>query len=538
MIFEYPYLLYLAPVVALAAGIWLWRTRRRRRALARAWSHELAALSARRGRWTPLVLGLVILAGLVALAGPRGGRGRITSDTRALSMVLAIDISRSMLAEDTRPSRLERALQEARRLVQDSDGDRIGLIAFAGRSYILSPLTVDGSAVRMHLDALDPDLAGTGGSNLAAVLSQGTELLAAAEEVGDRVLVLFTDGEAHDSLDGIREAASRLRDAGVRLVLIAEGETQGVRIPIRDSAGTLIEYKLDQNGSVVITRRMDETFTLLADAADATLIPADAPDQAGAAAAVMATFKRNPTTQTRASDLLPRAWIPLLVAALLLGLHTLTRRGASLFVLLLAFGWSTAAAQRPSAGERALRGGSAEAATSAYLEAARGTIARDTAFYNAGTAALEAGRLDVARGALTEAAKSLDPQLRYRALYNLGVVSLMEARQDSAKRGEMVEAAVSTLRQALLLQPGSERARWNLELAERMRPPEPPPASGGGGGGGGGGAPPPPAPPPPSGGMSENQAEQILESMAREERETRQDQQRRVRTSSSGGKDW
>jgi Ca-activated chloride channel family protein len=534
MIVEYPWLLYLAPLVALVAGIWLWRTRRRRRALARAWSHELAALAARRGRWTPLVLSLVVMAGLVALAGPRGGRGRITSDSNALSMVLAIDISRSMLAEDTRPSRLERALQEARRLVQDSEGDRIGLIAFAGRSYILSPLTVDGSAVRMHLDALDPDLAGTGGSDLSAVLTQGTELLAAAEEVGDRVLVLFTDGEAHDSLDGIREAASRLQDAGVRLVLIAEGEPEGVRIPMRDSAGTLIEYKLDENGSVVITRRTDETFIALTDAADATLIPADAPDQAGAAAEIMATFKRNPTVQTRASDLLPRAWIPLLAAALLLGLHTLTRRGASLFVILLAFGTATAAAQRPSAGERALADGSPDAAATEFLEAARGTVARDTAFYNAGTSALAAGRLDVARGALTEAAKSLDPELRYRALYNLGVVNLLEARHDTAARGEKVDAAVNHLRQALLLAPNSERARWNLELAERMRPPEPPPSSGGGGGG----TPPPPTPTPPRGGMSENQAEQILESMAREERETRQDQQRRVRTSSSGGKDW
>ena len=534
MIFEYPWLLYLAPLAAVVAGIWLWRTRRRRRVLARAWSHDLAALTARRGRWTPAVLALVLLAGLVALAGPRGGRGRVTSDTNALSMVLAIDISRSMLAEDTRPSRLERALQEARRLVQDSEGDRIGLIAFAGRSYILAPLTVDGSAVRMHLDALSPDLAGTGGSDLSAVLTQGTELLSAAEEVGDRVLVLFTDGEAHDSLDGIREAATRLKDAGVRLVLIAEGETEGVRIPIRDSAGTLIEYKLDQNGSVVITRRVDRTFTALAEAADATLIPADAPDQAGAAAEIMATFKRNPTIQTRASDLLPRAWIPLLAAALLLALHTLTRRGASLFVMLLAFGSSTASAQRPSKGERALADGSPDAAATEFLEAARGTIARDTAFYNAGTSALAAGRLDVARGALTEAVKSLDPQLRYRALYNLGVVNLLEARADTAGRGEKVDAAVNNLRQALLLAPNSERARWNLELAERMRPPEPPPSSGGGGGG----APPPPAPPPPRGGMSENQAEQILESMAREERETRQEQQSRSRTSSSGGKDW
>src|SRR5690606_31901404 len=113
-----------------------------------------------------------------------------------------------------------------------------------------------------------------------------------------------------------------------------------------------------------------------------------------------------------------------------------------------------------------------------------------------GTAALRAGRLDVARRALTEASRSLDPALRYRALYNLGLVDLMGARADSANRGKLLGSAIDNLQQALLLQPNSARAKWNLELAQRMKPPEPPPqssGSGGGGGGGGGQKPPPPA---------------------------------------------
>jgi tetratricopeptide (TPR) repeat protein len=183
-------------------------------------------------------------------------------------------------------------------------------------------------------------------------------------------------------------------------------------------------------------------------------------------------------------------------------------------------------------------------AASEFLKETAGS-SRDTALYNAGTAALEAKRFDVARGALTEAAKSLDPDLRYRALYNLGVAGLRAAEADTTKRTELLGEAADRLREALLLQPSSARAKWNLELAERGQPP--PPAGGGGGGGGGkppsggGGsnAPEPSAPEPQRPGLSRSQAEQILNSMERRERETRADQQRRLQGNGAGGeKDW
>jgi Ca-activated chloride channel family protein len=366
-------------------------------------------------------------------------------------------------------------------------------------------------------------------------------LLLASGEVGDRVLVVFTDGELHDSLAQARQAAEELKAQQVRVVFVAEGGTKPVRIPIRDTTGTLIEYKLDENGVPVETRREDAVLEQLAEASDGTVVPADAPDQAGAVRDLLANFKRSPTTETRASDLIPRAWIPLLVAAVLLLLQTLTRRGASLLVLALMTGAvQSLRAQRPSEGARAMAEGRPGDAASRFLESASGTIARDTAFYNAGTAALRAGRLDVARRALTEASRSLDPALRYRALYNLGLVDLVDARADSANRGKLLGSAIDNLQQALLLQPGSARAKWNLELAQRMKPPEPPPQSGGkgGGGGGGGGQQPPPPASTASAGMTQAQAEQILESMAREERQTREDQQRRMQSSASGVKDW
>ncbi len=198
-------------------------------------------------------------------------------------------------------------------------------------------------------------------------------------------------------------------------------------------------------------------------------------------------------------------------------------------------------AQRPTAGGRALAAGDPSRAAAEFLKEAGAGRAKDTAFYNAGTAALQAGRLEVARGALAEAAKSLDPDLRYRALYNLGLVGLLAARADTARADELLDDAADRLRQALLLQPTSARAKWNLELAERRRPP-PPPQSGGG------------ATPPPTGGsqapqpkpsqpetkdLSRSQAEQILNSMERRERLTREEQQRRMESGSAGGvKDW
>ena len=543
MTFDAPLLLLLSPVVALAFAGGAWLARRQRIRLARRWSSSLGRLARSRGGWAPLLLGLSAFLAAIGLAGPRAGRTEVKTATRALSLVFAMDISRSMLAEDVAPSRLQRAGREARRLIQDLEGDRLGLIAFAGRSYILAPLTVDGSAVRMYLDALDPDLASEGGTSLGSVLAQGTELLGAATDAADRVLVIFTDGEAHDTLPEVVARAEALKEAGVRLVVVSEGRALPTRIPIRDSAGTLTEYKQDEDGNVVRTQRRDDVLRAMVDAAEGTLVPNEVPDQAGAVRDLVAAMKRSPTAETRTADLVPRAWIPALAAVLLLAGYTLARPGPALIALAGLLASGSAQAQRPTPGSRAMAAGDPARAAAEFLKEAGGR-ARDTAFYNAGTAALEAGRYEVARGALEQAAKSLDPDLRYRALYNLGVLNLLAAEADTTKANELLGDASDRLREALRLQPSSARAKWNLELAERRRPPPPRNA------GGGGGTPPPaggpqPQTPPPSGseqqsqGLSQSQAEQILSSMERRERQTREEQQRRLRGGAAGGiKDW
>lgn len=542
MSFDSPLLLVFAPLLAAAIGAVALLARRRRIARAGAWSPDLAAVARASGKAGPPLLALAGLAAAVGLAGPRGGRATVQAETQALSVVFAVDISRSMLAEDQAPSRLVRAAREARRLVLDLDDDRVGLIAFAGKSYILSPLTLDGTAITLFLDALDPDMVSQGGTGLGAALRQGMELLNASREAGDRVLVLFTDGEAHDSLASVVALARELKAQDIRLVLVAEGGVKPVPIPIRDSAGTLLEYKADEAGAPIETFRRDAVLQQVADAAEGALVPAELPDQAGAVRELLSAFQRAPTSSSSTQDLLPLVWIPALIAALLLGAQTVTRRTAALIGLAGLLAAEAVVAQRPAPGLRDYEAGRMESAAR-QLRGRLSPEASDTAYYNAGTALLGAGDLAGAEQALTHAARSLDPELRYRALYNAGVALLRQAATDSLRRDSLLGQAADRLQQALTLVPASPRAKWNLELAQRRRTPPP-------SGGGGAKPPPPPGQPPPnptpdpsrtSTGMptlSPEQADQILNSVTREERETRNRRMGRSRTAPPGEKDW
>lgn len=545
--------LFLAPViggVAWFTAAWARRVRTRRAAR---WSPDAAALARNAGPFGPTGVSLAAFLGVVALAGPRWGHERIEAETRGLNLVFVMDVSRSMLAEDAGgTSRLNRAVREARRLAQDLDGDRLGLVAFAGASYILSPLSVDNSALTLYLDALDPDIASQGGTALAPALGMGGELLGAESQLADRVLVIFTDGEAHDSLTAALVAAQHLAEQGVHLIVVAEGGREPARIPLRNEQGAITGYQQDDSGSVIETWRRDEALSAIADAAKGTVVAAELPDQAGAVRDLVSSYKRSRSTETSTEYGRPRAWIPLLAAVLVLFGQALLRRTAALVGLLLVLtlvGTPDARAQAPShrrsPAERAWDRGDTAAARTWYLASLAGGQASDTAWYNAGTAALAAGDLSTARSALTHAASSLDPMVRFLALYNEGVLALRAAQEDSVHRDVHLGEAERACREALLLRPHDVATKWNLELAQRRRK-----QSGGSSGspptGGSGGATPPGAPrsasPPPApgaGGMSQAQADEILRSIGQEELQTRRERNARIRRAVERGvKDW
>jgi Ca-activated chloride channel family protein len=558
MSFDAPVVLALAPLIGGAvwfAAAWARRVRIRRAAL---WSEETVRRALGAGRLGPTALSLAAFLGVVALAGPRWGEEQIVAETRGLSLVMAVDISRSMLAEDASPNRLRRALREARRLVQDLDGDRLGLIAFAGSSYILSPLSIDGSALTLYLDALDPDVASEGGTGMAGALRQGGELLRASSELADRVLVVFTDGEAHDTLPGIVLVAQRLQATGVRLILVAEGGRAPTRIPVRDDRGALLGYQKDADGNVIETARRDDILGATADAAQGTLVAADLPDQAGAVRDLVASYRRARASETRAERGRPRAWLPLMLAVMVLVAQAASRRTAALLGIALACLVAPhAAAQRPrpspppppphprSAAEKAWDREDVRRAHAAYVAELATNRKDDAAWYNAGTAAMADSDAETAQASLAHAAASLDPDLRFRALYNLGLLALRQAAADSVGRDGHLGDAERAYREALLLQPRDAAAKWNLELAVRRRGggsssqsnhPQSgggssgPSGSGGGGSRGGGGA---------QAALSESQAEQVLRSIGQQELKTRRDRTGQTRHAAEPGvKDW
>ena len=557
MTFDAPIVVALSPLVAVAvwfAAAWARRARIRRAA---AWSEQTARIARAAGRLGSGTLALAAGLAAVALAGPRWGEEKIVTETRGLNLVIAVDISRSMLAEDASGSRLARALREARRLVQDLDGDRLGLVAFAGTSYILSPLSVDGPALTLYLDALDPEVASEGGTALAPALAQGAELLRASPEIADRVLVVFTDGEAHDSLASAAREGRRLSELGIHLIIVAEGGRDPARIPVRDERGALVAWQRDADGNVIETAREDAVLGAVADAAQGTLVAAELPDQAGAVRDLVASYKRATATESRTQRGRPRAWIPLLFALVLLGAQTATRRTAALAALTLFVAVPAGAQEAPvparprSAAEKAWDRGNAAQAALAYLAELAARQDDDTAWYNAGAAALASGDADAARASLARAAASLDPDVRFRSLYNLGLLALAQARADTANREAHLADAERAYREALLLRPRHLPAKWNLELVTRMhrssasRPnPRPSPTPSGGGAPpdqtrGSGAAPPPPPGSASGGGLSEAQADQVLRSIGQEELRTRRDRAGRNRRAVAAGvKDW
>lgn len=528
--FDRPWMLLTAPLVALAFTAMAWWVRAVRVRRAGRWSSDLRDAAARTGRRGALAIGLAAFMVTAALAGPRFGGRTVTTEAKSLNLVIAVDISRSMLAEDVAPSRLERVQMEAHRLIQDLAGDRIGLIAFAGRSWILSPLTVDAGALRLLVDGLHPDLASTGGTSFAPALRQGHQLLVAGEDVADRVLVMFTDGEELDSVPGVVDAVKELERDGIRIILVAEGGTDPVQIPVRDPDGVLLGYHRDIDNTIVQTRRRDDILSQLADAAGgAPLVSAEIADQAGAIRNIVMDYKRSPQATTTSQQDISRAWILTTIGLLILLLQTLTRRTAALAVLAFVLVRPTGARAQglPNPGDDAWRAGNFSRAAMFYRLQAGAGEGGDTTYFNLGTASLAVEDTAVARASLARAGQSLDPEVRFRALYNLGLLELRAAERDSANRRELLQTARDLYREALLLRPNDADAKWNLELAIARTPPTPE---------GGGQSPPPPQPNPPDQptdtprqGLTREQAEQILNSMLEEERRTRESVDRRNR---------
>lgn len=555
--FDYLWLLPLAVILPVAIVWLLARADRSRRArLARLGEERIVArllpanaMRSMRGRAARLALAGALIG--VGVAGPRWGTEQTIVRSRGIDLVFALDASLSMMAADERPDRLSRMKQEVRRLREMSRGDRVGLIAFAGRSYVLSPLTVDAGALDLFLDNLDPSVVGQAGSSLARAIRQGTDLLLLTKTGADRALIVMSDGEAFEDVQEVVAEARRTGQQGISLVTVGFGTTDGANIPIREDGRTTV--KRDENGQVVVTRYHPEFLRAAAEAANGTFIDASQSDKATRIRAALASLRRQQRVAAGGETKTPRFQWFVLPAVFLLLLDTLLaeRRGrrprtvmpaettavaASLLLMLLT----------GCAGQ----GGSAAAAKAfhakQYGRAAAGYRAlidqgdrSSPVLYNYGTSLLAADSLGAAAEALERAAETRDAEIRYRALFNLGLAHLQRGLAlPEQQASEPLDAALAAYKKVLLLRSGDPDAKWNYELALRKKQ-----QGGGGGGGGSSQSDPSPSPqqqnPRPSGGLGERQAEQLLGSAAREERDVQAKRQRQTRVEPPpGGKDW
>lgn len=194
-----------------------------------------------------LVLGLTFL--IVAWANPQWGTKKEKVKRQSADVMIALDISTSMLAEDVPPSRMERAKRFCNDLIEEIKGDRIGLILFAGNAYLQMPMTTDYAAAKVFVNAANPNLASTQGTAIADAL----DLSIRAFDVDNRsnkALVLITDGENHEA--AAEEMAAKARDAGMLLYTIGVGTASGGLIPITVNGRR--EQKRDYQGQPVTTK--------------------------------------------------------------------------------------------------------------------------------------------------------------------------------------------------------------------------------------------------------------------------------------------
>lgn len=547
MVFDTPWLLVVA--LALPVGVWAlrqWRKRRRTERLSHlAEPDALTRLlrghtSTSTARTVRLVL-VAVLAG-VALSGPRWGLAKGPSSARGIDMAIALDASLSMMAPDDRPSRMERMKQEVRRLRAMSRADRVALIAFAGRSYILTPLTSDDGAIELFLDNLDPSVVGQAGSSIAKAIRQGTDLLLASDGGADRALVIMSDGEAFEPTEDIVAAAQESGAQGVSIVTVGFGTEAGSTIPVRE--GNVMKEKRDTDGKVVVTKYQPDVLRSAAEAANGTFIAAESSDKATRIRAALRSLRTARRTVDSREDHVPR-FLWLLVPALLLLLYdtwamqrlTLSRlhataatRAVGMIGIIVT---ALAGCARPPDPAVLFEEGNARGAVSAYRAMMAEGDTTALTRYNLGTALLALDSLTEASELLESVRRSADGELRMRARYNAGYAQLRMGRAAPAQQASGYFAAARSAYRALLQERfGDEEAKWNYELALRNEPP-----NAGGGGGGGQDQNDEPQESPPQGSLDQRQAEALLNSAAREERDVQGRKQQKGKVPPVG-KDW
>ncbi len=246
MYWENPNALFLLWILPAAGALFIYAFRKRAATARRFADQAMVArlMPSFRGA-RPWIKGIFVLAGIgclvVATARPRFGYYFEHVKQRGVDLFVLLDVSRSMLAEDVAPNRLERARSDIRDLLKQLTGDRTGLVAFAGKPVVMVPLTTDQGFFKTVLNETGPSSAPRGGSLIGDAIRKGMEAMKERRD-RDQVFVLITDGEDHDSFP--EEAAKRAAERGIKIFCVGLGDPgDGARIPVRKDENSLVYIK-------------------------------------------------------------------------------------------------------------------------------------------------------------------------------------------------------------------------------------------------------------------------------------------------------
>ena len=265
-VFEYIYLLAALPLLWIIYALFLRWKKKTQINFAR--SELLELLSPNRSNFKPtlkiIFLSLVLLFLILGLMNPKIGTQLETVKREGVDIVFAIDVSKSMLAEDIAPNRIEKSKRLVSAIINQLASDRVGIIAYAAQAVPQLPITTDYGAAKMFLQALNTDMLSSQGTALdSAIDLSGTFF--DDEDQTNRVIFLISDGEDHS--EDATNAASRAADLGIKIFTFGVGTEKGAPIPLKRN-GVIESYKKDFDGEVVITRRNQKVLEDIANSTD------------------------------------------------------------------------------------------------------------------------------------------------------------------------------------------------------------------------------------------------------------------------------
>ncbi|MEN8228536.1 MAG: VWA domain-containing protein [Bacteroidota bacterium] len=270
----------LAAIFLLAGYLLYWRYRKRSLArLGDSWLLDTlmpdASRTAHHWKFILLILGTTLL--IIAASGPRVGTKLEEVEQKGREIIIALDVSNSMLAEDIKPSRLERSKQMINRMVDRMTNDKIGLIVFAGDAYTQIPITDDYPSVKMFLSGAGPDMVSKQGTAIGSAIklavrsfSSEGEALSPGERVPTQAIVVITDGENHED-DAVGEATKAV-ETGIRVYTVGLGDSNGVPVPLRAGSSST---RRDSDGQVVVSKLNEKLLVEVARAGNGAYIAGD-----------------------------------------------------------------------------------------------------------------------------------------------------------------------------------------------------------------------------------------------------------------------